>query len=414
MWRTITVAGSGICGASFACALAEMRIFEQISVFDMREMPSYPGRLIYKTPAVLLTKQSVDFFKSIGIWQKIDPKDFAPIKTMQILDFYSPITSIGNFSGAAIRKETLYFHLNQHLANYPNVILHTNSIVEYLEPTQFGMKVEVGNMFYSEKEKVESGFVVGADGMDSKVRQIMSIGRLSTKVPQKIVKCSVRGSEPLKHLTIKTVVGGRITLFPLNENDATVCWQAPSKQAEMYHDLTSRDFLDELNKELRKPPMADPSANRDNMFPIFEKVFTKRQIVEGTNTLTTKYTKRKVMLLGSAGHSANNFPQEGINSQIAMTIKMAHAVCLEAKSNKEYGSTLLMPSLQSYKKSRQSNIFELSLFLLSANSYISNKIRSLIGMLTDRFWTEDSRGEFFQKYFNGFQRVDSNWPWSAK
>lgn len=251
----ICIVGGGIIGTLLASALAQspysqskkIMLIEAGDLFQDCEIKEdfYSNRVSSITPT------SADFFKQLGVWDKVKRKRDYP--DMQVWDARS--TGSIDFNTCNRIATIVENRLIQHaLAESIK-----NSSVQVLNKTR------VEGIEYSSKEKpvvhldrgmqVQCELLVGADGPMSKVRTFAGIKSSGWDYNQNGLVATVELTDSLNNITAwqRFLPRGPLAMLPLSDTHSSIVWTLDSKTASLVCKLAPSEFVTLLNAALNNP-----------------------------------------------------------------------------------------------------------------------------------------------------------------
>lgn len=251
----ILIIGGGIAGLALAAVLGRAGI-------SVRIVDPKPPQALKKTRGtgrtVALMQSSVALIKKTGIWEKVMPYA-APLKTMRLIDI-----SVPGLDPVQSDFEAHDLGLEQYGYNIPNTLLRA-ALYERVQALEtVTMHTDTLKMYETENARVstvlESGeklaafLLVGADGRNSKVREISGIKCRTRSYGQTAMTCVINHS--YAHNDTSTEFhkpGGPLAFVPLPGNQSSVVWVEETEKAEALMRLNKKEFekaLDEAGQNI--------------------------------------------------------------------------------------------------------------------------------------------------------------------
>ncbi len=303
----IAVVGEGLAGsvAAFALARAGRKVAlvaPQINRQDRR--------------TTALMDQSVRFMDSLGLWDAIAP-DASALSTMQILDgtkrlfrappaqFRAADLGLAAF-GYNIPNRALMAVLGEALAAEKN-ITRIDASLEHLDLAGDGAVLT-----FAGADTLKAGFVVGADGRGSTVRQQAGIGTRRWAYPQTAVVLNFSHEQP--HGNVSTefhTETGPFTQVPLPGSRSSLVWVVKPAEAERLLALAPETLSIEVEQRMQS-------------------MLGKVTVEEGVESwplsslISDRFGKGRVALIGEAAHAFPPIGAQGLNLSLRDVMELAN------------------------------------------------------------------------------------------
>jgi len=164
------------------------------------------------------------------------------------------------------------------------------------------LKTDIGYMVTLDDESnLSCKLVVGADGSQSKVRNLVSIEVTERNYNQKAIIANIVSEKPLENTTWQRFLSDSIiALLPLSENKASIVWSCKSGLADEMIELDIDDFNQSLSEvvEYRFGKLLLESKRK--VFPLVERS-------------SKDYTLPNLALIGDAAHNIHPLAGQGAN-----------------------------------------------------------------------------------------------------
>ena len=164
------------------------------------------------------------------------------------------------------------------------------------------------------KGKLETRILIGADGIQSSVRNLSSISSRTWSYNQTaiVANFSVPKTDSCIRQTFTSV--GPLALLPMNETELTMIWSIDDTQAYDYLGMNEDDFINEIHRSFgEKLPEIKFSAKRQS-FPL--------------KHLSAKtFARGNVFLVGDAAHHIHPLAGLGLNAGIGDVKSLSDLIC---------------------------------------------------------------------------------------
>ncbi len=270
----ILIVGGGPVGNTAAIALA--RAGYSVTICAPKSGAKDP-----RTTAHL--SQTVEFFKDLGIWERLEEKAF-PLKVMRIVDgtnriFRAPQT---DFKSSEIGLEAFGYNLrNADVADVLETEMETYEQITHVDGTavefsRYDEKIRVTPDTADGEMVLETKFLVAADGKHSKVREHFLPDTRNWSYPQSALVVNFKHEFPSHETSTEFhTEGGPFTIVPQSNNTAGLVWLEkpeiisevmtyPDEKLEQVIEEKMQSFLGAINL-ISKPasfPIMGLVANR--------------------------------------------------------------------------------------------------------------------------------------------------------
>ena len=233
----IAIVGGGLSGMTAAIALANTG--SEIALCIPTETMTD-----HRTTALL--SNSVDFLKTIGIWQELQSHAF-PLKTMRIVDgtnrlIRSPQT---DFHASEIELEAFGYNVTnrdyQHkcekiIKNTPNITV-IESEVESVSTKEDSYRLNFSGA--KQTKAIQARFIIGADGRNSRIRDQFNFGVREWAYPQSAIVYNFnhKFSNQFTSTEFHTE-SGPFTIVPHSEYSAGLVWMETPDKVEALSQMT--------------------------------------------------------------------------------------------------------------------------------------------------------------------------------
>jgi len=317
----ILIVGAGNVGLALACALQPSGL--RIGLLDQHTpaLKSLDAKT-YDLRVSAITRASQQILTNIGVWSELARDRIAPFYKMHVwdaigtgsLDFSHPDID-GEVLGHIIENNNLQNALSKKINDFSNINFIAATSLENFSITDQDVTVHLAN-----GAVVTCGLLVGADGGDSKVRQLAHINVTSWNYGHTALVCNVKTSLPHQHTAWQRFLStGPLAFLPLADPQwSSIVWSTDPDNAANLVNLDPKEF---------KQTLADAFAYR--LGSILE--ISDRAIFPLKMRHTTHYVKPQLALVGDAAHTIHPLAGQGLNlglldaACLAETILNAHA-----------------------------------------------------------------------------------------
>lgn len=380
----IIISGAGVAGLSLAIVLAKAGL--TVAIID----PANEAALSNDAPSgrtVALMNSSLNILKATGAWPAIEGRS-AALKVMRIIDISRP-----QKDPVKEAFEASELSLSQYGYNIPNAALRAklytiakgeNNITFYLErkltqkiPSPSRGRVRVGvvqitdtlpptpSLKGGEDLVLEGRLLVGADGRNSKVREIAGIDVTKKPYNQHAITFIINHSQSHNHTSTEFHrPAGPLALVPLPGNQSSVVWVNTPQRADELMNLSKQDFVAALESEIGDILGGITLETAPERWPLCA-IKSKDLIAE------------RIALIAEAAHVMSPITAQGLNLSLRDVAALAETVIDAARLGQDIGNGI---TLRSYAKRRRIDIETRSFGVDHMNRVVSNDIEAIKGL----------------------------------
>ncbi|MCL7048675.1 hypothetical protein MKW94_005905 [Papaver nudicaule] len=382
----IAIVGGGMVGMALACALASTPLTRHLNVAIIDSNPAL-GRIggIKKgelpDPRVsAITPATISFFKDVGAWQYIQENRHAIFDKMQVWDYtglgYTRYNAKGvgkEMLGCVVENKVLHSSLlsclkdkDFHKTIYPSRLtsmdmlsrppakeLDGNSCESTLHSRGNSAKLDLsdGNSIYAK-------LVVGADGGQSRVRELAGIQTTGWKYSQNAVICTVEHTTENLCAWQRFLPSGPIALLPIGDNFSNIVWTMSPTEALDRKTMSEDNFVREVNKALDYGYGPHPKPGLLGKYeefcwevpPKVVKVASERMMFPLSLMHAKKYASNHVVLIGDAAHTVHPLAGQGVNLGYEDAAALTKVIADGIAMGTDIGELSLLKKFESERK----------------------------------------------------------------
>ena len=293
----VLIVGGGLAGLSLACALRDTRL--RVALVEQRPPLPAPG---WDARVYAISPVNADFLRAIGVWKHMPAERMAPISAMKIvgdssakLDFSAYETGVPEL-GWILESSLMACELWESVKRQGNLTLLCPATPKALEMTSVAAMLTLGD-----GQTVSARLLVGADGRDSWVREVLGLRAINTPYGEMGLVANFECQRP--HLGIARQWfrhDGVLAWLPMAGNRVSLVWSTPDENALAMLALPAEELCARVaaagNHELGAFQLLTPAA----AFPL--RLIRVPQIVAP-----------RLALLGDAAHGIHPLSGHGIN-----------------------------------------------------------------------------------------------------
>lgn len=382
----VIIAGAGPVGLALAMGLTQLTN-GTLSIVLVDRGPQPRGATLPSIRAVALATRSIRFLDTIGIWTDLRAKA-QPVSGIDITDsdlndaVRSPAASFemadtpdGEWAMAMVRDGDLLEHLQREVGLTASIQCLYDADVVAVESRapQAGARAQVT---LADGRTVLAALVVGADGRQSRVRQLAGIKTVRADTTQIGIVTLIRHEHPHHgRATQHFLPGGPFAVLPLAGNVSCITWSEKQENATRILAQDNVTFCAEIAQRVAGKLGAIELLGRRGHWQLER--HAARDLV-----------KHRIALVGDAARSVHPIAGQGLNIGLADAASLADVIADTAHLGLDLG---LETGLQRYAQWRRPEAmralatFEVLNDLFSSGSRIGRLVRGLaVGVVDGR------------------------------
>ena len=336
----IAIVGGGLIGMSLAVALAD----SPLSIVLLEQSQVAPiNNNILDLRTTGLTRSSEQVFARAGIWQAVK-ENATPIEKLEISEVKSfgcaridgdehGITPIGYM----VPNHNIISVLSERIRRCRNVTVLSPASLVALQAQGAGHRLQVnhdGNFI-----GIVATLLVGADGANSKVRELLDIAVTRKDYNQTAIITNIHTQKPHDYTAFERfTVHGPLAVLPITEkNFCALVWTHTAESAQKYIDCNDQQFLDKLQKSFGFRLGKITAVGKRVAYPL---LLVVSELV----------CKQNALLLGNAAQALHPVAAQGFNLGLRDVQTFVHLL-----EKVEYDSAQYNQVLAEYAEIRQAD-----------------------------------------------------------
>ena len=334
------IVGGGVAGASLALLLGQAGM--KICLLDKGSPSKIQKTDLFKGKTASLNLASIEAFKKLGIWKKVDQysKEFTNIEVWD-----SEGSSVITFNAQDISESKLgkVAHNNNILSSIfdlvsklPNIdILENESVLSINNDTE---SIEI---------KTDSGLdlmanlVVGSDGSMSSIRSLSSIPIRTWSYEQTAIVTLLESEIPIHDTAYQIFTStGPIAILPVRvqeEELASLIWSADKAYADKLLTSEPAEFLRELKLKTESKLGSFKMREEISSFPLHQ-------------LHAKEYFAERTVLVGDSAHTIHPLAGQGLNLGLSDVIDLSERILSLRREGRDIADEKM---LQAYSDSRE-------------------------------------------------------------
>jgi 2-octaprenylphenol hydroxylase len=356
----VVIVGGGIVGLSFANELADSEF--SVAIIERNEIKAINDEVDCRVSAI--NRFSLERFKQSAIMQSPLAERACAFEKMFVWDR----TGLGQIQfdsaelglpmlGAIIENSVLQQMLLDAVKAADNIsYLCPEEITDIHYPAeaaaddaeQHNIAQPVSTIILSSGRQLHAKLLVGADGANSKVREIAAIQRSQQSYQQHALVCNVRTSESHENTAWQCFMpSGPLAFLPLFNGFSSIVWSLDEGAAKQTMALDDDAFMQALAQasEFRLGEIME--VGQRFLFPL-------------SHGHAADYVKPGLALIGDAAHSIHPLAGQGANLGIADAAALAEVIVAARKANRQWAA---VHTLKKYQRQRKgaNRVMEMSM-----------------------------------------------------
>jgi ubiquinone biosynthesis UbiH/UbiF/VisC/COQ6 family hydroxylase len=359
----VIVIGGGLVGASLVLALKDSGL--KIALVESRSTPPLPSDDSWDSRIYAISPGSAKFLQNLGVWKALDQTRINPVYNMAI--FGDDSAARLDFSAYNIGVPELAFIVeNRQLQTVVwNALKRGKRHVRLFCPAQCA-SITWGeshvDLHLDDGSALQAGLIVGADGLNSWVREQADIEVVRHSYQQMGVVANFsteRRHNNVAHQWFRR--DGVLALLPLPGSLVSMVWSTKEEQARAMLGLSETDLCQQVASASNHTLGEMQLVTRPAAFPLN---FVHVQ----------KLVQPRVALIGDAAHGIHPLAGQGVNLGLRDAQELASTI-LTRGLQPDCGDYLL---LRRYERARKEDIRALELVTDGLQKLFSNTNPTLI------------------------------------
>lgn len=329
------IIGGGMVGAATALSLANLGL--QVGVVEVKPAIDFNPEQTFDLRVSAISLASEQLLSQLQAWQQIKDWRTCPYKRLGVWEddiAYAEFNSDEiqqTHLGHIIENRLIQLSLWQQLEQQNNVTLLCPEQLESFTQDDDKVQVQLSN------QQVETKILIGADGANSKVRQISGIGITGWDYQQSAMLINVKTQMPQQDITWQQFVpGGPLAYLPMPGNNGSLVWYQSKAEIKRLAQLSNEQLTAEVHQHFPKRLGKVEVVNK-GAFPL-----TRRHANE--------YVKGRVVLVGDSAHTINPLAGQGVNLGFKDVAALQEVIAKAIGSGENYHN---VDVLKRYEKQRR-------------------------------------------------------------
>ena len=193
-------------------------------------------------------------------------------------------------------------------------------------------------VFLSSGKQLSAKLLIGADGVNSKVRAVANIQQVKKSYQQQGLVCNVRTSESHQNTAWQCFMpSGPLAFLPLFNGECSIVWSLDESDAGKMMALDDDGFKKELAAVAEFKLGEIIKVSQRFLFPL-------------SHSHVNEYVKPGLALIGDAAHSIHPLAGQGANLGIADAIALAEIISNAKEANRQWAALYTLKKYQRQRK----------------------------------------------------------------
>ncbi len=349
----VAIVGAGMVGLACAHALAALDL--QVVLLETRALALMPLSDEYDVRVSAITPSSVALFKQLHIWPTLLASRVTPFTDMLVWD-----EATIHFSAQEDSQEELGFIIENSvlqqslLATLPRHV----TVIAPVQLQQFTAEADKVHIL-TDQGQIQASLLIGADGVQSWVRQQAGITVDRQDYQQQAIVATVKTALPHRHYAYQRFLPtGPLAFLPLPDpHHASIVWTVPTAYATELLALAEEDFAELLTQKMAdKVGVVNLASARYNF--VLQRQTAQRLIGE------------RVVLIGDAAHVIHPLAGQGVNLGFKDVQVLGEVLQTAKAKQQDIGQQTV---LRCYERRRKADIVITSQLMSIFNKVFSNE-----------------------------------------
>jgi len=334
----VAIVGGGMVGASLACLLAKKGV--SVALIDAGDpMASWP-ETTYDLRVSALTLASINLFKSLGVWADVVELGEQAVEKMFVWDHFGSgeldidSADAGEMQmGAVVENRITVLATWKKLQQLDSCDVFTSSQLDNFNVDDDGVDIGLSN-----GSNIRAALLVGADGSNSKIRQLSGISDYGWEYQQKALVATVRPEKSHQNTAWQRFLPeGPLALLPLRDGLISIVWTSKTETTEDSLKLSDSDFCEAL---------AEAS---DHQLGNFE-LIGARGAFPLKLQFSPEYSQQRMVLIGDAIHTIHPLAGQGANLGLKDAVTLSSVILQAHQKGRDIASEQV---LRRYERQRK-------------------------------------------------------------
>ncbi len=307
----VVINGGGMVGATLAGLLAKAG--RQVAVIEYAKASGFSADSAYDLRVSAISRASQKAFIAIGAWDAMHEMRASPYESMEVWDAEGDgcvrfdAAELGEPDiGHIIENQVIQKAVSDSLKSYENVHLYQPDSLE-----SFSVNADLVEIMLKSGGVITANLLVGADGANSKVREIAGIDVEFDDYAQSGLVAVVSTEHHHQYTAWQRFQKtGPLAFLPLSDGSCSIVWTLPSDRADYYLSLSKNDFKKVLAEAFDHKLGNITKVGKRAAFPL-------------RGSQAKPYVMDRIALVGDAAHTIHPLAGQGVNLGIKDVVELS-------------------------------------------------------------------------------------------
>lgn len=295
----VAIVGGGMVGAALAVGFAKQG--KQVALIEGFAPSDFSAEQAMDIRVSAISQTSVDLLNQLNSWSHTQGMRVCPYRRLETWEHPECRTRFSADSlqldqlGFIVENRLIQLGLWQEFSNYSNLVTFCPDSMTSMDFTD-----ESNTLHLSSGQSIDAQWVLGADGANSKVRELAGIGVTAWDYRQHCMLVNVKTELAQQDITWQqfTPTGPR-SFLPLCGHQGSLVWYDSPTRIRQLVNLAPEKLRDEILKHFPQE-LGDIEVLQAGAFPL-----TRRH--------AQTYVAQRCVLVGDAAHTINPLAGQGVN-----------------------------------------------------------------------------------------------------
>jgi 2-octaprenylphenol hydroxylase len=334
----VAIIGGGAVGACAGALLVRAGL--TVTLLEPHPPAPIPQGSAPEVRVVALSRASERTLRAAGAWPALEGPRLCAYERMRIWHESRPAASALVFDAADVGEPNLGYILESRLLQLALLEAFTAAGGELRQAAFTGLRfTPQGVVLGTDSGELEARLLIGADGMDSRVRAATGLGATLGDYHQSAIVARVATERSHENTAWQRFMkDGTLAFLPLADGSSSIVWSADTQRAEELMALSATEFAAALARSADEALGGAQLLSERFAFPL-RRLGAQRYVTE------------RVALLGDAAHVVHPLAGQGVNLGLLDAAALAEVVAGGVARGEDPGALVLLRAYERWRKS---------------------------------------------------------------